>query len=60
MPSLKRLGKLISGKSTGGKSIGGNSTRGKSIGFQKVAIKGAGQGLKYLEHGLKFLEENFS
>ena len=26
----------------------------------KVAIKGAGQGLKYLEHGLKFLEENFN
>ena len=26
----------------------------------KVAIKGAGQGLKYLEHGLKFLEEKFN
>ena len=26
----------------------------------KAAIKGAGQGLKYLEHGLKFLDENFS
>ena len=25
-----------------------------------VAIKGAGQGLKYLEHGLKFLEEKFN
>ena len=26
----------------------------------KAAIKGAGQGLKYLEHGLKLLDENFS
>ena len=26
----------------------------------KAAIKGAGQGLKYLEHGLKFLEEKFN
>ena len=26
----------------------------------KVAIKGAGQGLKYLEHGLKFLEKKFN
>ena len=25
-----------------------------------VAIKGAGQGFKYLEHGLKFLEEKFN
>ena len=26
----------------------------------EVAIKGAGQGLRYLEHGLKFLEEKFN
>ena len=26
----------------------------------KVAMKGAGQGLKYFEHGVKFLEKNFS
>ena len=26
----------------------------------KAAIKGAEQGLKYLEHGLKLLDENFS
>ena len=25
----------------------------------KVAMKGAAQGLKYIEHGVKFLEENF-
>ena len=49
-----------SAESQSAESQSAESQSAESQSVLKVAIKGAGQGLKYLEHGLKFLEEKFN